>query len=255
MSAVKRKDGPGAPKGIKENPAKRKKFDTPEKKTTKSPKSNGAKPPAPASKASAPSTLQPLKSSVLTSLRDDEPMFPRGGGSVLTPLEQKKIQMQAKQDALDEANADELNETSSKPKAKARKERASRKKETKSTTDKVDPDAVKVESLSFKVSSLPSMLSFAPGLALYSHEPPIYRNLSRDLLFLAKLPALMRSTLLSRFPTISPAQSPSPPFQIPLPPAYKNSRPVRTTRTKTMRSPRESNLLVFSTLVSTSELA
>ena len=152
MSAIKRKSGPGATKSSKENPAKRKKVDTPEKKTFKSIKLTGTKPPTPTT-GSASSNTQPAKSSILTTLRDEEPLFPRGGGSLLTPLEQKKIQIQARQDALQED--DELVDASSKPKTK-KKDRASRKKEKKSTDDKYDPDAVKVESLSFKVSHFTS---------------------------------------------------------------------------------------------------
>ncbi|PYH91710.1 nucleic acid-binding protein [Aspergillus ellipticus CBS 707.79] len=40
------------------------------------------------------------KASELTVLRDDEPSFPRGGASVLTPLERKQIQIQATRDVL-----------------------------------------------------------------------------------------------------------------------------------------------------------
>ncbi|PGH13265.1 hypothetical protein AJ80_06374 [Polytolypa hystricis UAMH7299] len=40
------------------------------------------------------------KPSALSVLREEEPAFPRGGGSVLTPLEQKQIQIQAKKDVL-----------------------------------------------------------------------------------------------------------------------------------------------------------
>lgn len=145
MSAVKRKGGPSA-KGTKENPAKRKKFDTPEKKNAKSPRQNGTKALASA-KESILTNPQTTKTSILSSLKDDEPMFPRGGGNILTPLEQKKIQMQAKEDALQE---DELE--TSKPKGK-KKER-SRKREKKTTDEKFDPDAVKVESLNFKASPL-----------------------------------------------------------------------------------------------------
>jgi rRNA biogenesis protein RRP5 len=36
----------------------------------------------------------------LSIMRDEEPAFPRGGGSVLTPLERKQIQIQATQDVL-----------------------------------------------------------------------------------------------------------------------------------------------------------
>src|SRR5262245_6038275 len=42
----------------------------------------------------------PSKRTALSYLRDDEPSFPRGGGSILTPLERKQIQIQATQDVL-----------------------------------------------------------------------------------------------------------------------------------------------------------
>lgn len=40
----------------------------------------------------------------LSVLREEEPAFPRGGASILTPLEHKQIQIQAKQDVLFEQN-------------------------------------------------------------------------------------------------------------------------------------------------------
>ncbi|KAL2862761.1 putative rRNA biogenesis protein RRP5 [Aspergillus lucknowensis] len=40
------------------------------------------------------------KASELTVLRDDEPSFPRGGGSVLTPIERKQIHIKATKDVL-----------------------------------------------------------------------------------------------------------------------------------------------------------
>ena len=40
----------------------------------------------------------------LSVLRAEEPAFPRGGASILTPLEYKQIQIQAKQDVLFEQN-------------------------------------------------------------------------------------------------------------------------------------------------------
>ncbi|RHZ52376.1 putative rRNA biogenesis protein RRP5 [Aspergillus thermomutatus] len=45
------------------------------------------------------STTDP-KATELSVLRDDEPSFPRGGGSVLTPLEKKQIHIQATKDVL-----------------------------------------------------------------------------------------------------------------------------------------------------------
>ncbi|KAH0538406.1 hypothetical protein FGG08_005006 [Glutinoglossum americanum] len=48
------------------------------------------------------STVQPTK---LSTLREEEPAFPRGGASVLTPLEYKQIQIDATRDVLFEQNA------------------------------------------------------------------------------------------------------------------------------------------------------
>ncbi|SPO02931.1 related to ribosomal RNA processing protein RRP5 [Cephalotrichum gorgonifer] len=150
MSALKRKNGPEAPKAGKDNPAKRTKTDTPEKKRAKaakgdkSQKQNGEKPSSTTTTTTAPQTA---KSSVLSFLKDEEPMFPRGGGSVLTPLEQKQIQMEAKADAIDE---DELEEAS-KPKTKTVKERRSSKKSEKQKSHPVrSEDSVRVESLNPK---------------------------------------------------------------------------------------------------------
>jgi rRNA biogenesis protein RRP5 len=83
---------------------------------------------------------------VVTKLKEEEPLFPRGGGSVLTPLEQKQISIQAKKDVLFEEHS-----------AAQKGEKASRKKRRKSRADETadkptkDDDAVKIESLNFKV--------------------------------------------------------------------------------------------------------
>lgn len=75
-------------------------------------------------------------------------MFPRGGGSVLTPLEQKQISIQAKKDVLFEEQS------------KSKKgEKVAKKKRSKSQVDATivkakDEDAVKVESLNFKVRGM-----------------------------------------------------------------------------------------------------
>ncbi|OJJ51190.1 hypothetical protein ASPZODRAFT_148515 [Penicilliopsis zonata CBS 506.65] len=52
------------------------------------------------SKTDGQQTDAARKPSGLSVLRDDEPAFPRGGGSVLTPLERKQIQIQATRDVL-----------------------------------------------------------------------------------------------------------------------------------------------------------
>lgn len=62
------------------------------------------------------SSIKPAKPSAATRrsnevsiLREDEPSFPRGGASILTPLEHKQIQAQATRDVLFEQKAaDEL---------------------------------------------------------------------------------------------------------------------------------------------------
>lgn len=50
-------------------------------------------------KSKSSSTASP-KPSELTVLRDEEAAFPRGGASVLTPLERKQIQLEATKDVL-----------------------------------------------------------------------------------------------------------------------------------------------------------
>lgn len=84
-------------------------------------------------------------------LRDEEPLFPRGGGSILTPLEQKRIQIEAKADALRE---EEFN-TGKKSAKKAKKAKPGSKGDKKK--GKVtEEDFVKIESLGFKVRVFPS---------------------------------------------------------------------------------------------------
>ena len=157
MSALKRKNGPEAAKAAKGNPAKRTKTDTPEKKTKaaktdKSTKTNKAK-------DAEASNSQPAKSSVLTLLKDEEPMFPRGGANILTPLEQKQIQMRAKADAQDE---DELDEASKSKAKKKRKDKTSKKSEKQASHPVRGEDSVRVESLNFKVGA--SAQSIRPAL-------------------------------------------------------------------------------------------
>ena len=106
------------------------------------------------------STIQP------TILKGEEPSFPRGGASILTPLEQKQIQIQAKQDVLfeqstgtkaprnefqDEENDEDLPEQPNALVGKTkRKPRSKEKKGAKNTP--VEELAVRIEGLSYKVS-------------------------------------------------------------------------------------------------------
>jgi rRNA biogenesis protein RRP5 len=92
---------------------------------------------------------------------DGETSFPRGGASVLTPLEHKQIQIKANQDVLFEAaggkrskDDEDFSDTGSDVDAenaeKASKKRKSKK--SKKTQEVGKEDVVKVEGLSYKVS-------------------------------------------------------------------------------------------------------
>ena len=115
--------------------------------------------------------------SELTVLRDDEPSFPRGGGSVLTPLERKQIQIQATKDVLfeqkttkgsskgdehdEDAEMEDVDDTTATTTKKSRKRKTKGKK---SADDAQDKQGVRIEGLNFKVS-LPRILctSFGEG--------------------------------------------------------------------------------------------
>ena len=106
------------------------------------------------------STIKPTIS------KGEEPSFPRGGASILTPLEQKQIQIQAKQDVLfeqstgtkaprneyqDEENDEDLPEQPSALASKTkRKPKSKEKKGAKNTLG--EELAVRIEGLSYKVS-------------------------------------------------------------------------------------------------------
>lgn len=138
MSTLKRKDAPGG-----HPPAKSAK-NTKEGRPTK--KDGTGKDAKPATKTA--SEKQP-KATVVSALKDEEPMFPRGGGSVLTPLEQKQIQLEAKADALREEEFDTGKKSTRKKPAKV-----AAKKGKKGAENTPEEDHVKIESLSFKVISL-----------------------------------------------------------------------------------------------------
>ena len=126
MSSLKRKDAPGgqvsnnSPKKIKET--------------------------QPSSGTSLPTRAPKPDKSVVSLLKEEEPLFPRGGGSVLTPLEQKQIQLDAKADARRE---EEFNTGGKTLKKKKRKTAL---KSGKQSATAEEEENIKVESLSFKVS-------------------------------------------------------------------------------------------------------
>lgn len=130
MSNLKRKDAPGGHPPSKS--AKQSKEARP---------SNTDKP-----KTDKPKTDKP-KPAVVSVLKDEEPLFPRGGGSVLTPLEQKQIQLEAKADA---AREEEFS-TGGKAQKKKKRSTALKKASDKKTESKPEEDSVKIESLNFKV--------------------------------------------------------------------------------------------------------
>ncbi|KAK4152072.1 hypothetical protein C8A00DRAFT_35248 [Chaetomidium leptoderma] len=89
------------------------------------------------------SPAKPAADSVVT--KSEEPLFPRGGGSVLTPLEQKQISIQAKKDVLFEEQS-----TGQKGETATRKRRRKSRADDSGTTAVKDEDEVKVEGLNFK---------------------------------------------------------------------------------------------------------
>ncbi len=106
------------------------------------------------------STIKP------TILEGEEPSFPRGGASILTPLEQKQIQIQAKQDVLfeqstgtkaprnefqDDENDEDLPEQPNTLVAKTKRKPKSKEKQGAKNT-LVEELAVRIEGLSYKVS-------------------------------------------------------------------------------------------------------
>ncbi|KAM0352441.1 hypothetical protein ACHAPU_002108 [Fusarium lateritium] len=131
MSNLKRKDAPGG------NPPAKLAKNTKESRATT--KDN-------ADKAAKPAPKAPEKAPVVSLLKDEGVMMPRGGASILTPLEHKKIHLEAKADAMRE---EEFN-TGGKVLTKKKRKTALKgnKKTDNKTTD--EEQAVRVESLSFK---------------------------------------------------------------------------------------------------------
>ena len=145
MSALKRKNAPGgdppskSAKSHKESgPSK-----TPFKKVSKPFKKDDGKDYKPKPKDDEKPRNDTAGS--LVNVREEEPMFPRGGASILTPMEKREINVQARADALRE---DELGVNTDKPERKKKKTSA---KSKKSGDKEPEFDNVKVESLNFKV--------------------------------------------------------------------------------------------------------
>jgi rRNA biogenesis protein RRP5 len=123
---------------------------------------------------SKPSSDHSSKHTTLSYLRDEEPSFPRGGGSILTPLERKQIQIQATQDLLfeqgetngsggiDGGDDDTAHRRGAKPLAtKSRKVKTKSKKITQEPRLRQD---VRIEGLNSKVCSLNPEIRGRKGL-------------------------------------------------------------------------------------------
>lgn len=137
MSTLKRKDAPGG-----QPPAKSAKSDKEARPSKKDDASKGAT----SSKKPDSGNPRPKAGGLVSVLKDEEPMFPRGGGSILTPLEQKQIQLEAKADAQQE------DEFETAPKAAKKKRKSQIKSDKKSGNKKQDEEKeVKPESLNFTV--------------------------------------------------------------------------------------------------------
>jgi rRNA biogenesis protein RRP5 len=135
MSSLKRKDAPtGAPAAKSPKRSKSDKSQTKHNaKSTESTKTTQAK---------------PASAAGVSRLKEEEPLFPRGGGSVLSPLEHRQISIQAKQDVLFEQESGQ----GTKKGEKALKKKKSKTSVNKSVNGaKHADDGVRVESLNYQV--------------------------------------------------------------------------------------------------------
>jgi rRNA biogenesis protein RRP5 len=153
MAPIKRK-GNAPEETATRQPQKRAKVGAEDRKNEQKPKDTTAAP----------------KASELSVLRDDEPSFPRGGGSVLTPLERKQIQIQAHKDVLfeqkgpkkptrefddnddDEEEEDvDMEDADAATSKKSRKKKAKGKKSGDKEKKSEEKESVRIEPLTYKV--------------------------------------------------------------------------------------------------------
>lgn len=110
-----------------------------------------------------PAATKPKPEAPKSVFKDEEKSFPRGGASVLTPLEHKQIQIKANQDVLfeqtgekrpsggDDGFSDMGSEDGEEAAAKSAKKKHA-KKSKKSHDDGEKEQVIRVEGLSYKVS-------------------------------------------------------------------------------------------------------
>ncbi|KAI1310937.1 hypothetical protein F5Y03DRAFT_391931 [Xylaria venustula] len=133
MSSLKRKDAPGGAPATKS--PKRSKSDKPQLKQNANP--------SPSSKSQQ---QKPASTPTVSRLKDEEPLFPRGGGSVLSPLEHRQVSIQAKQDVLFEHESGQ-GAKKAEHSLKRKKSKASKDKSSKGGVSA--EDGVKIESLNY----------------------------------------------------------------------------------------------------------
>ncbi|KAJ5488730.1 hypothetical protein N7539_003620 [Penicillium diatomitis] len=127
------------------------------------------------------------QASELSVLRDDEPSFPRGGGSVLTPLERKQIQIQANKDVLfeqkgvkkptrefvnenDDDEDEDVEMEDADANASAKKSRKKKSKAKKSASkDSSEKEGVRIEGLSYK-RIVPGSMILGQVSAITAHD-------------------------------------------------------------------------------------
>ncbi|KAI3337424.1 nucleic acid-binding protein [Xylariaceae sp. AK1471] len=137
MSSLKRKDAPGGAPATKS--PKRSKSDKPQSKQNAKSSETTKTPPQPKPK--------PPSATGVSRLKEEEPLFPRGGASVLSPLEHKQISIQAKQDVLFEQESGE---------GAKKADKALKRKKSKASKDKLSSgvesaeDVVRIESLNYQ---------------------------------------------------------------------------------------------------------
>ncbi|KAE8388646.1 hypothetical protein BDV23DRAFT_108641 [Aspergillus alliaceus] len=161
MAPIKRKGASAEEAAPTRQPQKRVRVGAEERKDQKKQKTDAS-----GDGKSKPDTSSAPKASELTVLREDEPSFPRGGGSVLTPLERKQIQIQATKDVLFEQKAtkgsskafqngehdedEEMEDVDDDTATAAKKSRKRKTKSKKHTDEAQDKKGVRIEGLNFK---------------------------------------------------------------------------------------------------------
>jgi len=108
----------------------------------------------PVPSAAAPKP-EPAKRSTLRASKDEETSFPRGGGSILTPLEFKQISNDAAKDVLFETENAKAKSAKKKPMREgSRGDKRAKKDESKKSEQKW----IKAEGLSYKVGPFSSKI-------------------------------------------------------------------------------------------------